>query len=150
MAVVEFKGLGPNDRNKPGTFSYALDRMIKRGGDYAAVLDDIGRQSVKRTTDKIVENRVKPGTSRETLLRRRTRKRKPSTSGTTLLDTGIGYRMVSHRVDPDSVTVGVPDGYMAYHQLGRVPNSKRRRFLMMLTKREILRIINFHWKKAIK
>lgn len=149
MALVEFTGLGPKYEAKKGTLAYAISRMIKHGGDYTEVLDDIGRQSVARTTQKIIDNKVTPKTTDATLKRRRSRKRKKSTSGTTLLDNGIGYLQVSHRVDPDSVAVGVPDGYMAYHQQGRVPNAPRRRFLMMLTKGEVLKVINFHWKKVM-
>jgi phage gpG-like protein len=150
MATVEFKGLGSNDVNKPGTFAHAIARMIRRGGNYQDVLEDIGRQSVTRTTEKIAKNEVKPKTKRVTLLARRHRKKRPSTSGITLLDTGIGIKQVSHRVGINEVTIGVPRGYMAAHQKGTVPNAPRRRFLTMLTKREILRVINFHWKKAIR
>lgn len=149
MAIVEFIGLGPKYRYNKGTLPYAIDRMIKHGGDYSHVLDDIGRQSVMRTTQKIVDNKVTPPTTEETFDRRRTRKRRKNTKRTTLLDNGIGYLQVTHRVDSDSVAVGVPDGYMAYHEQGRVPNAPRRRFLMMLTKGEVLKIVNYHWQKVM-
>ena len=150
MAIVEFKGLGENDVNKPGTFAHAIDRMIRRGGDYDLVLKDIGIQSETKTVRKLLDNRVRPKTTERTLIRRRTRSRRPSTSGTTLVDLGIGYKQVSHRVGNNFVEVGVPAGYMSAHQRGTVPNAPRRMFLTMITKREIIRLVNHHWKKAIR
>ena len=146
MAVVKFKGLGEDDVNKSGTFSHAIDRMIRRGGDYDLVLEDIGIQSETKTIKKILDNEVRPGTTQETLDRRRGKDKR----GLTLVDTGVGYKQISHKVGNNYVEVGVPAGYMSAHQRGTVPNAPRRMFLTLLTKREIIRLVNFHWKKAIR
>lgn len=150
MADIKFIGLHEKDRHHPGTYAHAIDRMLKAGGDYSNLLEDIGRTGVTLTTEYLLQNRVKPRTTDPVLLRRRTRLKKPSTEGTTLVDTSIGYKQVTYRVDVKSVAIGVPDDYMAYHQLGRVPNAPKRAFLRMPTKVYILKTINFHWKKAIK
>lgn len=155
MAVVEFKGLGSQDRNKAGTFSYFIDRIIKNGGDVGEVMDDIGRTGVTLTTEKLMENRVTPKTTSATLERRRKPRRRQFRKrsirkGTTLVDTGIGMRQVSYKASKTDVAVGVPDGYMAYHQLGRVPNAPRRSFLLLPNKRYILNLVKLHLKKVTR
>ena len=150
MADIKFIGLHERDKYKTGTYAHAIDRMIRAGGNYSDLLDDIGRTGVTLTTEYLLKNRVRPRTKDRTLLSRRTRLKEPSTEGTTLVDTGTGAKTVSYRSSDKSVVVGVPDGYMAYHQLGRVPNAPRRRFLRMPTKDYILKTINFHWKKALR
>lgn len=153
MSIVEFKGLGMQDRNKAGTFPYFIDRLIKRGGNMEDVMDDIGRTGVTLTTEKLMENRVTPKTTNATLARRRKprkRKRRSIRRGTTLVDTGIGMRQVSYKATSHDVAVGVPDGYMAYHQEGRVPNAPRRTFLLLPNKRYILNLVQIHIKKVTR
>lgn len=153
MAIVEFKGLGRQDRNKAGTFPYFIDRIIKNGGNMEEVFDDIGRTGVTLTTEKLMENRVTPKTSNETLARRRRPRRRARRSirkGTTLVDTGLGMRQVSYRATKSDVAVGVPDGYMAYHQEGRVPNAPRRAFLLLPNKKYIMNLVKFHLKKVTR
>jgi len=153
MASAEWIGLHSQDRNIPGTYAHAIDRMIHAGGDYSEVLEDLGKTAVTRTTDKLLGNRVRPKTTRKTLLKRRTRSKKPSTSGITLVDNAIGVKQVAYATGPDYMEVGIPTGpgaYMAAHQKGTVPNAPRRRFLVLPTKQRTLAVVNFHWKKAIR
>jgi phage gpG-like protein len=155
MSIVEFKGLGKQDRSKAGTFPYFIDRLIKNGGNMEDVMDDIGRTGVTLTTEKLMENKVTPKTTNATLERRRKPrrrqfKRRSIRKGTTLVDTGIGMRQVSYRASKVDVAIGVPDGYMAYHQEGRVPNAPRRAFLMLPNKKYILNLTMFHIKKVTR
>ena len=155
MAVVEWKGLGSQDKSIPGTWGHAISRLAKAGGDYMDVLEDIGKTSVTLTTKKLMDNKVMPRTSQSTLdQRRKGRKRRfkkrSISKGTTLVDTGVGMRQVSYKTGPDYVEVGVPDGYMAYHEEGRVPNAPRRKFLVMTTMDYNIQLVNFHWKKAMR
>ena len=149
MSETKFIGLREEDVGKRGTLAHALYRLLRAGGDYDLVLDNIGKDSVADTVEYLQQNRVKPKTKDKTLEARRRRTKEPNTEGTTLVDNGIGWRQVDYATDENSVTVGVPDGYMAYHQQGRVPNAPRRPFLRLLPKREIIKLVNFHWKKVI-
>ena len=146
MSVVEFKGIGPEYSDTPGTFAHAINRMILKGGDYSAVLKDIGIQSERKTVQKLLDNKVTPKTTRATIDARRG----PDKRGITLVDNSIGYKQVSHKEGDNYVEVGVPAGYMSAHQLGKVPNAPRRMFLTMLSRKEILKLVNYHWKKAIR
>lgn len=153
MATAEWIGLHSQDRNIPGTYAHAIDRMINAGADYSEVLEDLGKTAVTRTTDKLLSNRVRPKTTRKTLLRRRTRSKKRSTSGITLVDNAIGIKQVAYSTGSDHMEVGIPTGpgaYMAAHQKGKVPHAPKRMFLVLPTKQRTLEVINFHWKKAIR
>jgi len=154
MAVVEFKGLGSQDRNKAGTFPYALNQLLKKGADLHDVFDDIGRTGVTETQKKLLENRVRPPTRKSTLAaRRRSRrqfKNKRIAKGLTLVDTGVGLRQVAYKATSYDVAVGVPDGYMAYHQEGRVPNAPQRRFLMLPNRKYIMDLVMIHLRKAMR
>jgi len=154
MAVVEFKGLGRASQNKPGTFPYMLRQLIKKGGNFKDVFEDIGRTGVTLTTEKLLGNKVRPKTSQGTLDARRQGRRRFKGArvgnGLTLVDTGVGLRQVSYRATSSSVEVGVPDGYMAYHQEGRVPNARRRMFLMLPNRKYILDLVGIHIKKAMR
>jgi hypothetical protein len=149
-AEVEFHGLAPEDANDAGTIAAALMMLKYSAANMNNVLDDIGKQGVKLTTEKLVKNKVTPKTTEGVLARRR-KYGKGKYKGITLVDTGIGLRQVSYRVlFNKAVEVGVPDGYMAYHEQGRVPHAPQRRFLTMPKGDYIYRAIRWHWSKALR
>lgn len=156
MAVVEFKGLGSQDRNKPGTFPFALAKLIANGGKMKDVFEDIGKTGVTETTQFLMDNKVTPKTTDKTLeARRNPNKRKQFkkrriAKGLTLVDTGIGLRQVAYKATQSSCEVGVPDGYMAYHQLGRVPNAPKRMFLRLPNRKYIMNLVRVHIERAMK
>lgn len=121
-------------------------------GLYEDVLDDVGKQAVDLSTEKISKNKVTPKTSQATLdARRRPRgKKKQSGSGITLLDTGVGIKQIAYESGFDEMAVGVPAGYMAAHQEGTVPNAPRRKFLTMPKSDDIVDTVEFYWKKVTK
>lgn len=155
MAVrVEWIGLDPDkDMGDPTTFFGAMKRMIDRGGNYVDVLDNLGRDSVTKSKQKILDNKVTPPTKQVTLDARR-----GGGEGITLADLGIGKDQIAYKSGDDFYEVGVPKGYMSAHQRGVVPTGgvkgakplPARKFLMLMNKRETLLTINHHWHKAIK
>lgn len=96
----------------------------------------------------IMDGNVRPEMSDET---REARRKGPKSSGEakTLIDTGVGARQIAFEVDvgSTSVFIGVPDGYMAYHQEGRVPNAPKREFLQLPTDSEIEKTIKHYLEK---
>lgn len=161
MPEVKFVGLSKKDANKVGTFSHAISRLIKRGGNLETVMEDIGRTGVTMTLQKLLGDQVTPKTTKETLdLRKKYRKKRkkrvtsingiPVGDGVTLVDTGIGARQVTFMHNSRMVAVGVPPGYMAYHHQGRVPNAPRRRFLVLPGSKYIVSLVNQHWHKVVK
>lgn len=146
---IKFRGLHSKDAGKVGTFAHAVARLIKRGGDLTDVMEDIGVNAVTETRKFLFAGKVKPRTTDATFARRKTRKKNPELKDTTLVDTGIGAMQVDYRHTKSSVTVGVPDGYMAYHQEGRVPNSPQRKFLVLPNSGYIVKLVNFHWHKVV-
>ena len=142
MAVVEWKGIGQ--------FTKWVNRMADMSG-FDDMLEDIGKTSVTLTTKKIANNKVRPKTTLRTLRARRSRKKRPSVSGITMLDTGVGYKQPAYRViSGRAVDVGYPDGYMAYHQEGRVPNAPQRKTLTLPSKRALQQITKFHWERLAR
>ena len=113
------------------------------------ILEDIGKEGVAESQRFIRDNKVTPPTTDETLDARRKGKNKAKSDrrGITLLDTGTGIKQIAYEVDGDSVLVGVPDGYMAYHQEGRQPKTherKKREFLKLPDDGVIEEIIKEH------
>lgn len=150
MAAVEVTGFGENDE---------LQKWINRLAmttKQADVLDNLGKMGVTDSVKFIADNKVKPETSEETFAARRKRK-KPGGSPRTLWDTGIGAKQISHSVDSSAMTVsiGVPDGYMAYQQEGRVPRGgdkkkgflPKREFLQLPSESDIEKTIQFFLEK---
>lgn len=154
MAIVEFKGLGSQDVNKPGTFTYALSQLVKNGGKLKDVFADIGLTGVQETTKKLLSNRVMPATTQAVLDQRRTGRRRYKGAkvdkGLTLVDTAVGLRQVSYKATSNFVQVGVPRGYMSAHQRGTVPNAPQRMFLMLPNRKYIMKLVMFHIEKAMK
>jgi len=148
--TVEFYGLDPKDAGDAGTIAAALMMLKYAAGDPTPVLDEIGTRGRDLTTQKLLKNRVKPPTT-DAVLELRRKAGQGKYDGITLVDTGLGMRMVSYKVNyRRSVDVGVPDGYMAYHEQGRVPNAPRRRFLTMPPASYIYKVIKWHWRKALR
>ena len=142
---VRFEGLEEGSR-----FMQWVKRAIE--ATYKeAILEDIGKEGVAESQRYIMQDKVQPPTTQETLDRRRKGKKK-SRGGKTLLDTGVGVKQIAYELDGDSVEVGVPDGYMAYHQEGRQPKThkkKPRKFLQLPDPDVIEGIIEDHLEELV-
>jgi len=139
MATVESKFIGfdPSDE-----FAKWIDRLSQRS-EMKKVLDALGKGGVTESVKFIMQKKVEPPLKDSTVERRRKKSNVP------LFDTGVGARQIAHDVSVVDLNtrVGVPDGYMAYHQEGRVPNAPKREFLQLPDDDMIEKTIMFYLEK---
>lgn len=109
---IEIVNLGP--------VMAAFDRMIARGHDKTRLLDAIGNTVKEQTRLRFVTGTAPDGAKWKPVLR----------GGQPLRDTGVHLmNALSHRVQGDSVLVGVPYAWAATHQYGATIHAKVAKYL---------------------
>lgn len=98
----------------------AFQRMLAGGASPREYLDAIGNTVAQNTRLRFIESRSPEGAPWRRVLR----------GGQPLRDTGTHLmNAISHRVEGDSVVVGVPYAWASVHQFGAIIRAKLRPYL---------------------